>query len=107
MKEAPDPALARAFHRAMIQLYEDAKRDTGYVATRFIQMIAERGGVETARHLLNSPEVSDGFTALWERGRLDLSVEHHVLRPEFRDLFTPEERQTATERLSRHGFRPA
>ena len=40
------------FHRAMVAIYETAKRDLGYNATRFLQMISEQGGVAAARQLL-------------------------------------------------------
>src|SRR4051794_29349767 len=83
---------AAAFHRAMVMIYERAKRDLSYNAARFLQLVAERGGVETARQLLHSPTVSDGFTTLWESGRLDLSVEAHVLKPEYANLFSENER---------------
>lgn len=92
------------FHAAMVALYQTAKRDLGYSATRFLQMVSELGGVEAARHLLRAPSVSDGFTTLWEGGRLDLSVEAHVLRPEFEALFDDAERRTARRRLSDYGY---
>jgi hypothetical protein len=66
----------------MVNLYQVAKRDLGYNATRFLQMLTEVGGVEAARQLLRAPSISDGFTALWERGRLDLTVEAQVLLPD-------------------------
>jgi hypothetical protein len=94
----------RQFHKAMVGVYESAKRETGYNATRFLQMISEQGGVATARQLLHSPQVSDGFTALWERRRLDLAVEAVVLRPEFDTLFSDEEREIARERLASYGY---
>ena len=96
----------RAFHRQMIRVYEDAKRETGYNATRFLQMVSEHGGLATARQLLHSPNASDGFTALWERKRLDLTVESVVLRPELADLFTNEELDQARNRLEEYGFSP-
>ena len=83
----------------MIGVYEDAKRETGYNATRFIQMVSERGGVATARQLVLATTPSDGFTALWERGRLDLTVEHLILDPAYMDLFTDDERAIAQDRL--------
>ena len=83
------------FHVAMVRIYDTAKRDLSYNATRFIQMVSEHGGLEAARQLLRAPGVSDGFTTLWEHRRLDLSVEAHVLRPEFSDLFSPDERAIA------------
>jgi hypothetical protein len=96
--------IERQFHKAMIEVYESAKRETGYNATRFLQMISEQGGVATARQLLHSPQVSDGFTALWERRRLDLAVEAVILRPEFDPLFSDEEREIARERLDSYGY---
>ncbi len=96
--------VERQFHKAMVEVYESAKRETGYNATRFIQMISEQGGVGTARQLLHSPQVSDGFTALWERHRLDLAVEALVLRPDFDSLFSDEEREIARERLASYGY---
>jgi hypothetical protein len=67
----------------MIAIYETAKRELAYNATRFLQMISEEGGLAAARQLLWSPKPSEGFTTLWERGRLDLTVEAHILRDEF------------------------
>ena len=92
--------LERRFHRAMIDIYEKAKRETGYNATRFLQMVSEIGGVVAARRLLAAPVVSDGFTALWERGRLDLTVETLVLSEEYRELFSEDEREGAAARLA-------
>ena len=47
-----------------------------------------RRGRKTARRLLAERNVSDGFTALWQAGRLDLTVEAQVLRPQQSELFT-------------------
>lgn len=96
--------IERQFNKAMVAVYEDAKRETGYNATRFLQMISEQGGVATARQLLHSTNVSDGFTALWERRRLDLAVESVVLKPEFEALFSDEEQEIARARLTSYGY---
>ncbi len=96
--------LERRFHREMVQIYEKAKRETGYNATRFLQMVSTEGGLATARKLLRAPAASEGFTALWERQRLDLSVEALVLRPEFVDLFDDDDRERAAERLRQYGY---
>src|SRR6266508_3374250 len=74
-RDAREVDLAKDFHRDMIWLYQRAKTEAAYNATRFIEMVSTLGGVQTARLLLASPTVSEGFAALWERGRLDLSVE--------------------------------
>jgi hypothetical protein len=67
--------------------------------TYFLQMVVEHGGFETARRLLHARKVSDGFTTLWENGRLDLSVEAVVLQEPWSDLFTDEELTIAEKRL--------
>jgi hypothetical protein len=98
--------IERRFHRAMISIYETAKRELGYNATRFLQMISEQGGSATARQLLWSEAPSEGFTTLWERNRLDLTVEAHVLLDEFAPLFTDQDREQARLRLEAYGWRP-
>jgi hypothetical protein len=75
-------SLEGRFHAWMVDVYHRVKAETGYNATYFLQMVSERGGVDAARRLLHSTAVSDGFTALWERRRLDLSVEALVLDEE-------------------------
>lgn len=101
----PAPSLERQFHEAMVEIYKRAKKEAGYTATRFIQMVSGDGGVATARKLLRSAAPSDGFSELWKRGRLDLSVENYILRPEFEPLFSEEDRTIALERLKYHGFK--
>ena len=98
--------VERRFHQAMISIYETSKRELGYNATRFLQMVSEQGGLATARQLLWSDTPSDGFTTLWEHRRLDLTVEDHVLRAEFASLFSDADREQALTRLEGYGWRP-
>jgi hypothetical protein len=100
------PELEDALHHAMVRVYERARKEAGYTATRFIQMVSEVGGLQTARALVNANTPSDGFTALWEKGRLDLAVENLILQPQFRQLFTDEERERAERRLLDYRFTP-
>jgi len=49
--------------------------------------------------------VSEGYTALWERGRLDLTVEALIHdNPQWHSLFTPEELAICTERLTQYEY---
>ena len=91
--------LERDFDRAMRSIYDEAV-PLGYRPTYFLRMLQQRGGVQTARDLLAVPGVSDGFTKLFELGRLDLSVEALVLKPRFGELFTDQELGVARKRLS-------
>ncbi len=71
------------------------KKECRYNPTRFNQMIAKYGGVETAKRLianaLQTGNTSDGFTTLCLYGRLDLTMENSVCKPEYQSLFSPEE----------------
>ncbi|MBM3935438.1 MAG: hypothetical protein FJ319_14305 [SAR202 cluster bacterium] len=96
----------RDFDLAMREIYAEAKRPPcNYNASYFLQMLNEHGGLGTARRLLAAPQVSDGFTQLYLRSRLDLTVERNVLRPKFRGLFTAVELETATARLKDLGYK--
>jgi hypothetical protein len=92
------------FAEAMRQTYERARTEANYTASYFLSMLADLGPIATARKLLAAPAVSDGFAALWERGRLDLTVEALVLRPEFASLFSETELSSARHRLSQFGY---
>ena len=96
----------KLFSRAMKDVYERARKEANYTATYCLRMLADLGPLETARRLLHSPKPSEGFTALWERGRLDLTVENVVLQPQFADLFTEEDRDLARRRLATYGYEP-
>ena len=95
-----DPALERGFDAAMIDIYHEAAR-LGYRPTRFLEMVRELGGVSTAHRLLAADKIHDGLAELFLLGRLDLTVEHHVLWPEFAPLLMDVERQAARMRLRR------
>ena len=96
--------LEGQFHEAMVDIYEVAKREICYTATYLLQMVLEHGGLAAARRLLAMGKPSDGFTTLWMNQRLDLSVEAHVIKPEFAALFSPEEIEIAQARLQEYGF---
>ena len=71
--------LSQQFDGAMFEIYRRAKSEAGYNATIFFRMLSDRGGLDTAKYLINSPKVSDGYTALSLRGRLDLTVEAMIV----------------------------
>ena len=48
----PPTVAQEQFHRAMIDVYQRAKNEAGYNASRFLSMISEIGGLETAHVLL-------------------------------------------------------
>ena len=72
-----------------------AKKECQYNPTRFIQMLSQYGGVDTAKRLIASGiasgNPSDGYTTLYICGRLDLTMEQSVCKLEYQSLFTTEE----------------
>ncbi len=99
--------LERRFHDAMLEIYRVAKSKAGYDATIFLGMVSARGGLDTARYLINTPKSSDGYTALFMRGRLDLTVEAVVVEhAEWHELFTADELAKAKARLKQYEYKP-
>src|SRR4051812_18690015 len=98
--------LESEFHGRMVDIWRRARTEASYNATRYIQIVSEVGGVEAARRLVVRDTPSDGFTSLWEKHRLDLTVESLVLERQFEALFGDELRDTARRRLSDYGWTP-
>jgi hypothetical protein len=100
----PEEGLLAEFQAAMLSVYTRAKTEAGYNANQFLRMLTDHGGLATAKRLLANPRVSDGFVALYERKRLDLTVEAQVLDPKFAPLFTDEELRKARDWLTQFGY---
>lgn len=100
-----DEALVARFDEAMFQIYQRALSEANYKASRFLEMLHDHRGLETARILLHSTTVSEGYTALWQRGRLDLTVEAVIHdNPEWHPLFTEEELKICIRRLTQYQY---
>ena len=104
MPEHEERLLEEKFHQEMLNIYRMAKAEINYNATRFLQLVSERRGLNAARYLLAGKvtDVSQGFTELALRERLDLSVENLVLKEPWRRLFTEAELRNARMRLREH-----
>lgn len=96
--------LEGRFDAAMMNVYRRALSECDYNATRFHQMLYDHRGLQTARILLHASDVSDGYVALWERHRLDLTVEALILQEEWHPLFSDQEREIARKRLTEYGY---
>ena len=100
-----EPGLEADFDAEMMGIYQRALKETGYKASRFLDMLHEHRGLQTARMLIHSANVSDGYTALWERGRLDLTIEAVILEnPRWYPLFNNEELTICRKRLIDYGY---
>ena len=97
--------LEGEFDAAMMNIYLRAKAEANYTASIFHRMLSEKRGRLTAKQLINDLTVSPGYTALWERGRLDLTVEAVVVdNPRWHSLFEDAELVRAKKRLDDYGY---
>jgi hypothetical protein len=95
------------FDKAMFEIYRRAKDEASYNATIFLQMLTDSDGLTTAKTLINSKKPSDGYTALYMKGRLDLTVEAVVTENAiWAALFTDEEIRKAKKRLLDYQYKP-
>lgn len=102
--ESPRSDLQAEFAERMKAVYERGRAEADYNASYFLSMLSQHGPLETARKLLSSAAISDGFAELWERGRLDLTVEAAVSEAVFSELFSEEEIAIARRRLEQFGY---
>ena len=84
----------------------DGSIERGYWASYFLRGVRNHGGPDYAHQLLRKEGTTDGFQRLKEEGRLDLTMEALVLRPEYAELFTDDERRIAAHRLAEAGYQP-
>ena len=77
----------------MHNIYIKAKKECNYNASRYLQMLSSDEHIVTiAKKLTLSNIPSEGFTRLWELGRLDLTVEALVFNNEnYHKFFSDEE----------------
>ena len=98
--------IEQRFEAIIIETCRRTLKETGHRTTRFLQMFHEIGGLRTAQELLATERVTEGYIAMWELGRLDLTIEALILKPEWHALFTDAEREVARERLKKYGYNP-
>jgi hypothetical protein len=71
----------------------------------FLLMVVKSNAVQAVKSLLAPGKAQVGFRGLKKMGRADLSVEHLVIQPQWRRLFTEAERRVAKQRLERNTAR--
>jgi hypothetical protein len=97
--------LSKQFDKAMLDIYRRAKAEAKYNARIFLEMVTERGGLATAKYLINAVTPSEGYTKLYEKGRLDLTVEAMIVEnPRWHELFTKDELAKAKKRLADYKY---
>mgnify|MGYP001274314251 CR=1 FL=1 len=82
----------------------EAKQALKYNPNYFLAMLRSNGGYVTVNKLLVNKTPSDGFTKLWEGGRLDLSIEALVLETEWGRFFDEKLLEQAQYKLKQVGY---
>ena len=67
--------------------------------------VAAEEAMKMAHRCLSGHRESDGFGALADKGRLDLTLEALAVKKQFTSLFTDEEANEALTRLLEAGFK--
>ena len=82
-------------------MYLAVLEDYRYNEKVFLKMVADLGARKAAKALLGPRHVQSGLHGLNRLSRLDLSVEHLVIQPRWRDIFEDYERDEARMRLKK------
>lgn len=98
--------MSQQFTQHLLTLCDIAQKECDHNPTRFRNMVHARGGLLAAKLVINDPKISDGFTAMYQAQRLDLTVEAQALSERWRALFTPDELRRAEEKLRSVGYKP-
>lgn len=91
--------LEKRFELAMYEIHRRAKEDCAYDAKRFLLMLKTKGALATAKELLHNDKSYEGLIHLIMCNCKHLTMEAHVLLPEFAELFTDDEKKIARSRL--------
>ena len=67
--------------------------------------VAEADALKAAHRVLSGNRLSDGFNALQDKGRLDLSLEALAISKKYTELFNDDEANNALSRLLAAGYR--
>ena len=79
------------FTTALLRAIQTAQDEYGIRQTRLRQSVQDYGGVPAAKRQIRRNCASEGFDALAEAGRLELSLEALTVSAKFNALFTDEE----------------
>ena len=101
-----DKFLQDQFNKDIEQSIKEAERD-GYNPKIFKIMFYEtynKNGIQLANILINKGQTY-GFEELYKIGRLDLTIEARVLKPEFNSLFDETILKKAKRKLAKLGYK--
>ena len=89
----------------MHNIYVRARTEVNYNASLFLQMLHDLGGLLTAIRLIRADKPSEGYIRLWDKGRLDLTVEALAIQPKWKVLFVEDDVLRSKKRLKDYGYK--
>ena len=97
--------LENKFNAEVLESIERMKKEV-YTPTRFIRMLHQHNdnAVEAVQKLVIKGSTL-GMEKLWYSGKLNLSVEAIVIKPEYQDLFPEEIVDTCKRKLKLLGYK--
>lgn len=102
------PDVETSFEIELREKMLRAQKECKYNPTRFLQMLAQYGSIDTAKRLIRTGiatgRPSDGYVTLYTLNRLDLSMENSVVKPDYMALFTSEEIAYCKSLLEQSGY---
>lgn len=86
-----------------LEAWEKCRREAAALGVR-LRPVAPEDAMKNAHRALSGNRFSDGFAALEQCSRLDLSLEALAVDKRYTALFTDEEANTALSRLLEAGY---
>ena len=96
--------LELAFEEDMRYICREAIK-VGYRPRLFAEMLSMKGGLVTAKQLIMQDKPTEGFLKLYEKNKLDLTIEYFVIQPKYNELFNEEEIKTSYNRLKEYKYK--
>lgn len=106
MTELSTDQLKKSFHQDMINLYKQIIKSIKHKPTRLMDFINKYGGYEAAVKYLSTESNVQDFAVLWEKERLDLSVEALITSEAYRSLFSEEIVAFCDRKLKEYSYAP-
>lgn len=97
--------LQNKFNEEVFESIEKMKKEV-YTPTRFIRMLhqSNNNAVEVAQKVALK-NATIGIEILYEKGRLDLSMEALIVKPEYKELFSSQVINACARRLKSLGYK--
>ncbi|MEE1072395.1 MAG: hypothetical protein U0L26_08420 [Cellulosilyticum sp.] len=106
MTETNTEQLKKLFHQEIIDLYKQIIKSVKYKPTRLMDYINRYGGYEAAVKYISTESNVQDFAILWEKERLDLSVEALITKEQYRILFSEDILSFCDRKLKEYSYAP-